>query len=138
MTRPIPPPIVISELDAERIETLLETPLAGSLDTRALEAELDRAERVAPTAMPPDVVSMNSVARVRDETSGAVREIALVYPRDADGDPGRVSILAPIGTALLGLRVGSTIRWPLPGGRSTRLTVEAISYQPEAAGDLHR
>lgn len=138
MTRPIPPPIVISHLDAQRIEALLDSPQADALDTRALEAELDRAERVAPAAMPADVVSMNSTVRIRDENTGNTRDITLVYPREANGDPGRVSVLAPIGSALLGLRVGATIDWPLPGGRSTRLTVVALDYQPEAAGDLHR
>lgn len=138
MTRPIPPPIVISELDARRIEALLDSADADTIDTAALEAELERAERLPPDAMPSDVVSMNSTASVRDETTGALRDFTLVYPRDADGSPGRVSVLAPIGSALLGLRVGDSIDWPLPGGRSTRLTVMALRFQPEAAGDHHR
>jgi regulator of nucleoside diphosphate kinase len=64
--------------------------------------------------------------------------LTLVYPRDADGSAHKVSVLAPVGSALLGLRVGETIDWPMPGGRSARLQVLAIRYQPEAAGELHR
>ena len=88
--------------------------------------------------MPPDAITMNSTARFRDESSGEERELTLVYPRDADGSPDKVSILAPVGSALLGLRAGQTIDWPLPGGRSTRLQVLEIRYQPEAAGEFHR
>ncbi|GAB3345023.1 nucleoside diphosphate kinase regulator [Marilutibacter aestuarii] len=137
MTRPIPPPLVLSRLDVQRIEALLETQPAG-VDTSALEAELARAEVVEPDAVPADVISMNSTARFRDEDSGAEREMTLVYPRDADGSMDRVSILAPIGSALLGMRVGESIDWPLPGGRHVRLAVLSIRYPPEAAGDLHR
>ena len=138
MTRPIPPPLVLSRLDVQRIEALLESPAAADADTSALEAELARAEIVEPAAMPADVISMNSTARFRDETTAEEHEMTLVYPRDADGSPGKVSILAPIGSALLGMRVGEGIDWPLPGGRQTRLSVLSILYQPEAAGELHR
>lgn len=138
MTRPTPPPLVLSRIDVQRIEALLDSPVARDIDTRGLEAELERAEVVEPADLPADVVSMNSTARVRDLDSGETREVTLVYPRDADGTPGRVSILAPIGSALLGLRVGETIDWPLPGGRMSHLELLAIHYQPEHAGDLHR
>ena len=79
------------------------------------------------------------VVRVEDGRDGGhEHELALVYPRDADGSADKVSILAPVGSALLGLRVGDAIDWPMPGGRSARLHVLAIRYQPEAAGELHR
>jgi len=64
-------------------------------------------------------------------------EISLVFPRHADAEQGRISILAPVGTALLGLAVGATIEWPIPDGRTRRLRVLAIEYQPEAASDTH-
>ena len=64
--------------------------------------------------------------------------MTLVYPHDADGTPGKVSILAPVGSALLGLRTGQAIDWPMPGGNSTRLRVLEIRYQPEAAGEYNR
>jgi regulator of nucleoside diphosphate kinase len=86
--------------------------------------------------MPSDVITMNSTARFA-LNDGSEREITLVYPRDADAGTGKVSVLAPVGSALLGLRVGDSIRWPAPGG-DIDLRVLSIRYQPEAAGDLHR
>jgi len=132
------PPLLLSRLDSERIDALLEQPIAQGIDTEALEAELARAEVVEPGQMPGDVITMNSTARFRDEDTGDERELTLVYPKDADGSPDKVSILAPVGSALLGLRIGATIEWPVPGGRTIRLRVLSIQYQPEAAGELHR
>jgi regulator of nucleoside diphosphate kinase len=136
LNEPITPAILVSRLDCERIEALLESPAAEHHDTAALRAELARAEIVEPAHMPSDVITMNSTARFV-LNDGSEREITLVYPRDADGSAGKVSILAPVGSALLGLRVGDSIRWPAPGG-DVDLRVLAIRYQPEAAGDLHR
>jgi len=81
---------------------------------------------------------MNSSADCVDEASNKHYTLTLVYPKDADADAGRISVLAPVGSALLGLRVGQTIDWPGQGGRTLRLKVTAIHYQPESAGDLHR
>lgn len=134
----LPPPLIVSRLDCDRLDTLLDNAQSAGLDTDGLRRELDRADIVEPAQMPPDVITMNSVIRFVDENSGAEREITLVYPRDADGSAERVSILAPVGSALLGLRVGARIAWPLPGGRTTQLRVLAVPYQPEAAGDRHR
>jgi regulator of nucleoside diphosphate kinase len=134
-----PTPITISRLDVERIERLLDTPaLRDSPTATRLEAEFDRAEIVEPSALPGDVVSMNSSADCVDESSGKHYTLTLVYPRDAGSGSGKVSILAPVGSALLGLRVGQAIDWPGEGGRTLRLKVTAIHYQPEAAGELHR
>ena len=135
------PSLLLSRLDVERIEELLEQPQFRGLDTGALRGELERAEVAEPAAMPGDVITMNSVARVRvddAELGSHERELALVYPRDADGSAHKVSVLAPVGSALLGLRTGDSIDWPMPGGRTARLEVLAIRYQPEAAGELHR
>lgn len=132
------PDLLVSRLDCERIEALLEQPIARASDTSALRDELARAQIVEPRAMPDDVITMNSTARFRDADSGEEREMTLVYPRDAHGEADRVSILAPVGTALLGLRIGQAIDWPMPGGRQVRLQVLAIRYQPEAAGEYHR
>lgn len=132
-------PITLSRLDIERIETLLEAPaLRDSPVASRLRAEFDRADIVEPADMPHDVVSMNSSADCADETSGKHYTLTLVYPKDADADAGRISVLAPVGSALLGLRVGQSIDWPGEGGKTHRLKVTAIHYQPEAAGDLHR
>ena len=135
------PPLLLSRLDVERIEALLEQPQFRSLNTDALRGELARAEVVEPADLPKDVISMNSTSyvRVEDAELGVQEhELTLVYPRDADGSANKVSIFAPVGSALLGLRTGDMIDWPLPGGRSARLQVLAIRYQPEAAGEPHR
>lgn len=135
LDEPILPALLVSRLDCERIEALLESPAVRAVDTRALRDELDRACIVEPTQMPADVVTMNSTARLAFD--GGERELTLVYPRDADGRADRVSILSPVGSAMLGLRVGDSIHWPAPGG-AIELRVRAIAYQPEAAGELHR
>lgn len=132
-------PITLSRLDVERIEALLEAPeLRNSPAAKALREEFERAEIVEPAAMPHDVVSMNSSADCVDETSNRHYSLTLVYPKEADANAGRISVLAPVGSALLGLRVGQRIDWPGQGGRNLKLKVTAIRYQPEAAGDLHR
>jgi len=74
----------------------------------------------------------------RDELTGEHHRLTLVYPHEANVETGRVSVLAPVGSALLGLSVGQTIDWQASGNRSLRLRVTAIDYQPEASGDLHR
>jgi regulator of nucleoside diphosphate kinase len=135
------PPLLLSRLDVERIEALLEQTSSNSLNTSALQDELARAEILDPANMPANVITMNSTARVRLEDAvlgDHDHELTLVYPRDADGRTDKVSILAPVGSALLGLRVGDAIDWPMPGGRNARLHVLAIRYQPESAGELHR
>ncbi len=138
MTETGRPTLVLSRLDCDRLEALLEQPAYSGPQYDPLRDELARAEVREPRDMPPDAITMNSTARFRDEATGEERELTLVYPRDADGSPDKVSILAPVGSALLGLRAGQTIDWPLPGGRSTRLQVLGIRYQPEAAGEFHR
>lgn len=131
-----PPPIVITHLDNLRIRRLLSSPGVRDTDAAdALEEELDRAKLVDPTALPPNVVSMNSTVYLQECRSGREFELTLVYPKDA-GEADRVSVLAPIGSALLGLSVGSEIEWPLPDGRMAKIRVLGLRYQPEAAGDL--
>lgn len=134
-----PSPITLSRLDVERLEALLDAPAMRDAPVAArLRAEIERATIVEPSAMPADVVSMNSTADCVDASSGKHHTLTLVYPKDADANAGRVSVLAPVGSALLGLRVGHSIDWPGEGGHTHRLKVTAIHYQPEAAGDLHR
>ncbi|EPM0936031.1 nucleoside diphosphate kinase regulator [Klebsiella aerogenes] len=137
MTRPA---IIINEFDAERIDRLLEQPAyANSPVADALNDELDRAQMLAPEAMPHDVVSMNSKVRFRgDLTSGEERVRTLVFPAQATDSATQLSVLAPVGAALLGLKVGTSIHWELPGGASAHLEVLELLYQPEAAGEFHR
>lgn len=131
-------PITVSRIDMDRIEALLERlPAAEADKLQALRAELDRADVVEPAAMPPHIVTMNSTVVFEDEANAEQLTLTLVYPTGA-GAPGTVSILAPVGSALLGLARGQQIDWPMPDGRKRRLKVLEITYQPEAAGHLHR
>jgi regulator of nucleoside diphosphate kinase len=119
--------------DVRRLETLLDQDGEHADGVRErLEHEIARADVREPSAIPADVVTMNSVVACRDGDNGEARELRLVYPRDADASRGHISVLAPVGAALLGLSVGQSIDWPLPGGRVTRLTVSAIVSQPDA------
>lgn len=128
------PRIVLSRVDRERLELLLRK-VGPRPDLDALREEIERAEIVEPDAVPRDVVTMNSVVRFVDEESRRESEVTLVFPGHADAASHRVSVLAPVGSALLGLSVGDTIHWPLPNDRTRRLRVVAVTYQPEAAGD---
>ena len=100
----------------------------------ALRRELARAIIVAPPQIPHDVVTMNSRVRFRDLDTEEDFVFTLTLPREAKLDEGKLSILAPAGTALLGCRVGDVIEWPFPGGTG-RLQIEEILYQPEAVGE---
>jgi regulator of nucleoside diphosphate kinase len=128
--------ILITEPDFERIESLIESCRSlwrqdlHQLDT--LEEELDKAKIVKPADIPPNVVTMNSRVRVKDITAGREFVCQIVFPKDADSELNRISILAPIGTALLGYRSGSTVKWQMPSGKR-RLKVLSVEYQPEAA-----
>lgn len=133
------PPVTVSALDLERLERLLDSlPAAVAAQAGPLREELARAEVAEPAAMPPDVVTMNSRVRFTLLPSGQQREMTLVYPRDADGSADRISVLAPVGSALLGLRVGDTINWPAPAGGDVEVRIDAVTWQPEAAGERHR
>ncbi len=130
------PPIIITRVDLSRLRRLLADPALADT-AEALEEEIERAEVVEPTRLPPDVVSMNSTVRLRNLSSGREYELTLVYPGETSGEDC-VSVFAPIGTALLGLAVGREIEWPLPSGQVARIKVLGLAYQPEAAGvDLH-
>jgi len=133
------PKIVISSRDIERLETLLGSLVGQEFPGRdALEAELARAEIVEPQDVPPTVVTMNSTVRFRVESSSKEFHLTLVYPKDADASGGTISILAPVGSALLGLSVGDEIEWPAPGGGVLRVRIEEVTYQPERSGEYHR
>lgn len=133
------PDIVISSLDAQRLENLLASVRGNDFPGRdELEAELARADVVEPEEIPPTVVTMNSTVRFKVLPGGQAFELTLVYPKDADGSSGRISILAPVGSALLGLSQGDEIEWPKPGGGVMQVRIEEVTYQPERAGEYHR
>jgi regulator of nucleoside diphosphate kinase len=110
--------VIVTESDYEALSRLGSHP--------ALQRELERAIIVSPEAVPPDVVTMNSRVLYTDETTGARRLVRVVYPLDADSAEGRISVLAPVGTALLGLSVGQAIEWQFPDGSRRRLRVEDV------------
>jgi regulator of nucleoside diphosphate kinase len=128
--------IYITDDDCQRLRRLITGRRgANSLDHEyldTLEQELDRAEVVGPEDLPRDVVTMNSEARLQDLDSGLIQRYKLVFPTQFRSD-NSVSVLAPIGTAMLGYRVGDVIEWRVPKGMR-RLKILEVLYQPEAAG----
>jgi regulator of nucleoside diphosphate kinase len=129
--------ITISSFDKKRLLGLIEEWEAdpgdrGHIDD--LAEELERAIVVEPQAMPADVVTMNSRLRLTDADTGEQKTVTIVFPGMANTDEGKISVLAPLGTALLGYRVGELVEWNVPSGLR-RLRIDAIEYQPEAAGE---
>ena len=130
-------PITVTDADAGRLRAMTRAFRSTRHPYRSyalsVEAELERATLVPQADVPSDVVTMNSTVRIRDHRTKRTEEFTLVYPDHADGLAGRVSVLAPLGLAVLGARVGDTVSWQVPAGTRT-FTVEAVVYQPEAAG----
>ena len=133
------PQLIISSLDAERLEALLDSlPNAAFPGSAELEAELARAKIVKPELVPPTVVTMNSTVKFTVEGSSEEFCLTLVYPKDMDVKGGCISILAPVGSALLGLSQGDQIEWPKPSGGKMKVRIAEITYQPERAGEFFR
>lgn len=131
-----PETIFITERDLERLEQIL-TRVQHSTNIKALADELERATVVSSEAIPPDVVTMNSRITFRELDTGKESEVTLVYPSEANLEKGKVSILAPVGAALIGLRVGDEIEWPLPSGKHRTYRITSVLFQPEAEGHDH-
>lgn len=132
------PAITLSTLDMDRLEALLDKMPADFPGRAALEAELDRADVVEPEQIPSTLVTMNSTVRFTLLESGKENTLTLVYPKDADGSADKVSVFATVGITLLGLSVGDTFQMPSPTGQKITVRVDAITFQPESAGELHR
>jgi len=135
--------IFITPFDKERLEELVGVaadfgePHGRDLRyLRDLRKELARATLVSSEAIPADVVTMNSQVLLRDLSNSEELSLRLVFPKDADMESGAISILAPVGTAILGSRAGDVVEWPVPNGTG-RFAIEKVIYQPEAAGDYH-
>lgn len=134
--------IHVTQHDMERLLALI-----ASSNTRAggdnrdrpylatLAAELSRAVVVGPDEVPPDTVTMNSRVRLRD--GRRTWTLTLVFPEKADPEDDRISVLAPLGAALLGCRVGQPVTFRVPGGEERSCDILSVLYQPEAAGHLH-
>ncbi|MGJ5818000.1 nucleoside diphosphate kinase regulator [Paludibaculum fermentans] len=125
--------IFVTQDDYERLSSIIADRASVRQDLQQLEAELDRADIVDPAELPADVVTMHSVVSLRDLDSGELKTYRLVYPSEAGRGELSLSVLAPIGTALLGYRSGDTIEWTVPRGVK-RVQVMEVLYQPEAAG----
>ena len=130
--------IYVTEPDYHRLSALIETTRErNGVDIeylKKLEAELDRAEIVDSKDIPDDVITMRSRVRLQDLGTGEANTYSLVFPTEADFNEGKISILAPIGTAILGYKSGDTIEWSVPSGLR-RIKVDEVLYQPEATGD---
>lgn len=129
--------ITITKSDYKRLKKLTGNPTSGNTPEHILRLnnELERAKKVEAQKVEPDVVTMNTVIEFLDLDNNQTRRLKLVYPQFADIKQGQVSILAPIGTALLGLRKGDTVEWDVPSGKK-KFLIKDIVYQPEANGDF--
>ena len=126
--------IRVTASDLERLRALVDQNQAGrdAALADALDAELDRAVRVPDEEVPPDVVTMNSRVVFEEVAGGIRREVVLVYPSHANVREGRLSVLAPIGAALIGLSTGQEIDWTLPNGREVVLRILSVEQPPHA------
>ena len=132
--------IYITEYDLKRLRELIQDAKGlrrrGNEYLDSLEGELSRAQVVDPTQVPPDVVTLNSRVCLVDLDTQEEMVYTLVFPQDAGVSESKISVLAPIGTAMLGYRVGDIFTWTVPDG-VRRLQVKQVLYQPEASGDYH-
>lgn len=132
------PEITISSVDSDRLYDLIDSlPKNSIAGINELEEELGRATIVAPKEVPPTIVTMNSTVKFSVESTQKEFELTLVYPKDIDSNGKTISILAPVGSALLGLSIGDEIEWPKPGGGNLKVKITEIIYQPERSGDHH-
>ncbi|ALM54034.1 nucleoside diphosphate kinase regulator [Halomonas huangheensis] len=133
------PPIYINRLDAERLQRLIDSATDKELAVaELLEEELARGNVLDPELIPDNVVSMNSQIRFTDLARGRQMIRTLVYPHSVDSVEDAISVMAPIGAGLIGLKVGDVINWPLPNSTTTQLRVDAILWQPEREKQFHR
>lgn len=128
------PDITVSTRDYRHLAQLLDKMSASEATDRLLD-ELERATLLEPEQMPPEVVTMRSRVSFTLLSTGKVVTYTLAYPEDLDGSDDKLSVFTPVGSALLGLSVGQQIEWPLGAGKSTRVRIDSVDYQPERAGD---
>ena len=132
--------LCVTRFDKSRLEELIAVAKEFGDQTRKdlelLAGELERSEAVVSKNVPADVVTMNSKVVLRDLDTSEEMTSMLVFPSDADIEEGAISVLAPVGTAILGYAKGDVVEWPVPSGLR-RIRIEKIVYQPEAAGDYH-
>jgi regulator of nucleoside diphosphate kinase len=128
--------IIISSKDAVRIQSSIDKARSGGIhapiNLQPLANEINNAKRVDPEKMPPDVVTMNSIVVLQNLKTNKTLQVQIVYPEEADMSKNKVSIFAPVGTALLGYRIGDTVKWKVPSGIVEFKILELI-YQPESS-----
>lgn len=128
--------IIISSRDAVRIQSRIDKARNGGIQApinlQPLANELVKAKRVDPEKMPPDVITMNSIVMLQNLKTNKTIQVQIVYPEDADMTKNKVSIFAPIGTALLGYRKGDTVKWKVPSGTAEFKILDLI-FQPESS-----
>lgn len=128
------PTIIITEAEAEILTNLAMTAeQSAPLASEMLLEELERAESCEPDELPADAVTMGSDVEFVDEGTGATHSVRLVYPREADSEAGKISILTPLGAGLIGLRTGQSISWPNRSGQHRQLRIVSVS-QPAPDG----
>lgn len=132
--------IILNRLDylriKKRIENARKLRSIAESEAESLLNELESASIMEPGDIPPDVVTMNSVVRISFSGTEKRVQFQVVYPDQANFKENKISIFSPIATALIGYRIGDEIEWVVPGGL-TKIKIEDIIYQPEAAGDFH-
>ncbi|HPB68438.1 MAG TPA: nucleoside diphosphate kinase regulator [Candidatus Omnitrophota bacterium] len=132
--------IFVTPFDKERLQDILLKTMHFNTEDhvflKRLEEELSRADVVDSKEIPPDIITMNSMVCVEDMDTGDEETYSLVFPGHANYQEHKISVLAPIGTALLGYKEGDVIEWPVPAGLR-KLRIKRILYQPEANGEYH-
>ncbi len=123
------PPIVLSRTDHDALQLLVDSHVTAAAWPVLVE-ELDRARIVDSDALAPDVVTMGAAVEYRDEANGQARHVVLAFPGEQDIAAGRISILTPVGTALIGLSVGQTASWQTRSGEWKRLTILGVRQAP--------
>lgn len=130
--------IFISKVDYSRLNSmilnLLDSKKSNILELNRLNMEIKRAKMIEPKKISPDCVTMNSVVEITFPENGMTKTVRLVYPNNANLKDGSISVLSPLGCALLGYQKGQTVSFRAPGGSQT-VTIGQIQYQPEANGE---
>jgi regulator of nucleoside diphosphate kinase len=135
----VPSERTLTQTDHARLARLLSRPIQPPVPASEIMQDLlDSSEIVPSTAVPPTVVTMYTQVLLQDEQDGSEFKVTLCYPPDANASTGQLSVLSPIGAALLGLQVNEVARWRAPTGEERRARILSILFQPEAAGDLLR
>ena len=133
--------IILSKLDFSRIHKCIhdarQMNTIGANEAENLMKELNSAKVVEPEEIPHDVVTMNSIVKISFLNTNKTLQFQIVYPDQANFRENRISILSPVATALIGYKVSDEIEWIVPSGL-TKLRIDGIIYQPEAAGDFDR